>query len=331
MTRLVCGAGGLVYATVGGSQTGAATHVFQKTASAGAWTSIQGNLPNTTVSSLVLDSRTTPATMYVATDPGIYTSNTGGTTWSPYGSALPDVAAVDLQLDATHNTLYSFTHGRGAWSTTIGGATGVSATVSTVTPVNQIVAANGTAAGTITVTLKDASGNPVSGKSVSLAANTGNSGVACQANPCQSNGSGAVAFQVTDGAQETVLYTATDTGDTPNVTIAATATVIFHNGAVGDVNGDGKVDATDALCILRYVAGLGTTFACPLTPAGPMDSIWNLDNAAQIDATDALCVLRHVAALPGTLACPSFVSSGQPAIGDPAEGTGPTEGVGHRA
>ena len=33
-----------------------------------------------------------------------------------------------------------------------------------------------------------------------------------------------------------------------------------------DVNGDGVVNAVDALCVLRFVAGLQATAACPLSP-----------------------------------------------------------------
>ncbi|MGI8553253.1 MAG: hypothetical protein ACR2PL_21070, partial [Dehalococcoidia bacterium] len=39
--------------------------------------------------------------------------------------------------------------------------------------------------------------------------------------------------------------------------------------AKGDVNGDGRMDAVDALCILRSVALLPGTVACPLIPPLP--------------------------------------------------------------
>ncbi|MBI2017785.1 DUF3800 domain-containing protein [Candidatus Daviesbacteria bacterium] len=37
----------------------------------------------------------------------------------------------------------------------------------------------------------------------------------------------------------------------------------FMSGGSGDVQGDGDVDSTDALCISRYIRGLGGTAACP--------------------------------------------------------------------
>jgi hypothetical protein len=83
--------------------------------------------------------------------------------------------------------------------------------------------------------------------------------------------------------------------------------------AAGDVNCDQHVDATDALCVLRIVALLPTTAACPIPPPGnpdvnddPAD-----DGPNHADATDALCILRHVAQLPATPACSVF-SAGQP-------------------
>ncbi|MGI8549325.1 MAG: SBBP repeat-containing protein, partial [Dehalococcoidia bacterium] len=44
----------------------------------------------------------------------------------------------------------------------------------------------------------------------------------------------------------------------------------------GDVNQTGRVDAVDALCILRSVAGLATTPACSFLPAGVSDPIWHV-------------------------------------------------------
>ena len=89
-------------------------------------------------------------------------------------------------------------------------------------------------------------------------------------------------------------------GNQPAAT-AGTVTV----GLAGDVNGDGKVDAADALCVLRIVAGLPSTAGCPLPAPGNPDV--NNDAAADAptgaDATDALCILRQVAGLSATQAC----------------------------
>ncbi|MGI8549535.1 MAG: SBBP repeat-containing protein, partial [Dehalococcoidia bacterium] len=71
---------------------------------------------------------------------------------------------------------------------------------------------------------------------------------------------------------------------------------------LGDVNGDGSVNAVDALCVLRIVAHMPSTGACPNPPITTADV--NADKS--VNAVDALCILRFVASLPGTVACPAL-------------------------
>ncbi|MGI8551237.1 MAG: dockerin type I repeat-containing protein, partial [Dehalococcoidia bacterium] len=71
----------------------------------------------------------------------------------------------------------------------------------------------------------------------------------------------------------------------------------------GDVNGDGKVNAIDALCVLRFVAGLSATTACPVISL-TLPSPGEVNYDGQVNAVDALCILRSVAGLQGTPACP---------------------------
>lgn len=77
---------------------------------------------------------------------------------------------------------------------------------------------------------------------------------------------------------------------------------------LGDANCNGVVDATDALCVLRLVAQLPGTGACPKPLKGNPDVNNDLadDGPAGADATDALCILRGVAHLPATSACPQI-------------------------
>jgi hypothetical protein len=130
VTRLNCDASGTVYLTIGGSQTTAGTHVFQKASGATSWTSIQGDLPNTTVTSLTIDPRTTPAIFYVSTDLGVYQSVNGGTNWVPLGTGMPQVPVVDLVLDTNRAVLFGATHGRGLWQIAVASAPGAPTSVS---------------------------------------------------------------------------------------------------------------------------------------------------------------------------------------------------------
>jgi secreted trypsin-like serine protease len=69
--------------------------------------------------------------------------------------------------------------------------------------------------------------------------------------------------------------------------------------AIPDANGDGSVTAVDGLCILRSVAGLPGTTACPQPlPNG------DVNGDGSITAVDSLCVLRFVAGMTPTTACP---------------------------
>ncbi len=73
------------------------------------------------------------------------------------------------------------------------------------------------------MTLKDAAGNPVSGKTVTLAPGGGSSTISTASGA--SSASGVVSFTVKDRTTEPVTYTATDTTD--SVTVTQTASVSF--------------------------------------------------------------------------------------------------------
>jgi hypothetical protein len=76
------------------------------------WTAIDhGGIPDVSVNAFVID----PANsnnLYAGTDRGVFKSTNGGTSWSLYGSGLPDVAVFDLAISADGH-LRAATHGRG--------------------------------------------------------------------------------------------------------------------------------------------------------------------------------------------------------------------------
>lgn len=111
----------------------------------------------------------------------------------------------------------------------------VSAANSTVSASPGSVVANGTATSTITVTLLDGSGNPVSGKTVTLAANGGSSTISAASG--SSNSSGVVTLTVKDTVAETVTYSATDTTDATPITATATVTFTASKLVITSVNG----------------------------------------------------------------------------------------------
>ena len=103
----------------------------------------------------------------------------------------------------------------------------VNSGTSTVSANPTSVPADGSTTSTITVTLKDANNNPVSGKAASLTAGSGSSSITTVSGT--TNASGQATFTVKDGVGEVVTYSAKDTTDI--VTITQTAAVTFTNPA----------------------------------------------------------------------------------------------------
>jgi len=134
-------------------------------------------------------------------------------------------AGCKINLVGTGYTLTATSSGLGtATSSAFNITTGaVSASVSTVTASPTSVLADGATTSTITVTLNDAGGNPVTGKAVSLTAGSGSSTISAASG--SSTATGVVTFTVTDAKAQQVTYTAKDTTD--SVTISQTATVTF--------------------------------------------------------------------------------------------------------
>ncbi|GAB2619754.1 Ig-like domain-containing protein [Pseudactinotalea suaedae] len=139
------------------------------------------------------------------------------------------LAADDLTLDATTTVTF------------VAGA--VSATESTLTADPTTVAADGVAASTITVTLRDAQGNAVAGEEVSLTADGGSSQISASSGP--SDGDGIVTFTVTDDVAEQVSYTAV-AGSTELATPVLVTFVSVPTAPLDLVAsaGDGSVDLT---------------------------------------------------------------------------------------
>ena len=144
-----------------------------------------------------------------------------GTATASNGVATRNVTnmlAGQIDLDAQASGLTT-----GTVSYTIAvGPVSPAASDSTVVAAPTTVYANGVDAGTITVTLRDAGGNGIAGKTVTLAQGSGSSTISGGGS---TNGSGVVTFSVTNATVETVTYTATDTTD--SITLADDAAVDF--------------------------------------------------------------------------------------------------------
>jgi hypothetical protein len=77
------------------------------------WTAIDGTgIPDVSVNAFVVDPANSQH-LYAGTDRGVFNSTNGGSTWSLYGSGLPDVAVFDLAIQSPFGILRASTHGHG--------------------------------------------------------------------------------------------------------------------------------------------------------------------------------------------------------------------------
>lgn len=90
-------------------------NVFRTTDGGVTWISISGNLPGEPVWSLQIDPTTNPHTLYIGADDGVYVSTDLGTSWSRFGTGLPNAQAVQLEFNRNLHLLGVATHGRGMW------------------------------------------------------------------------------------------------------------------------------------------------------------------------------------------------------------------------
>jgi len=105
----------VVYVTLSGFQRDEhEAHVYRSSNRGATWTSIAGNLPDIPANDVLVDP-TDAATLYLATDVGVYATRNGGGFWFPLGSGMPVQTVFDMTLHAPSRTLLAATHGRGQW------------------------------------------------------------------------------------------------------------------------------------------------------------------------------------------------------------------------
>ena len=113
-----------VYAVFGGFSrrwipSAGVGHVFESKNGGGTWTDISGNLPDAPADDLLIVGSGSTAKLVLATDIGVFVANVNGgatTTWSIYGTGLPNASVNDLTLGfSPTGYLIAATHGRGIW------------------------------------------------------------------------------------------------------------------------------------------------------------------------------------------------------------------------
>lgn len=93
-------------------------HVFRgKSADGGAtweWKNISSNLPDIPAQAIVIDP-TSPATLYLGTDIGVFRTTDAGGSWENFGLGMPNVVVTDLTFDHTGRRVRAATYGRGMY------------------------------------------------------------------------------------------------------------------------------------------------------------------------------------------------------------------------
>ncbi len=108
----------IAYVAYGGfskATPGRRGHVYRTTNGGDDWKDVTGNLPDVPVNSIVLDP-SYAGTVYAGTDVGPYVTYDGGVTWGYMGGTSHAIVGIwQLDLDPSHGTLITGTHGRGAY------------------------------------------------------------------------------------------------------------------------------------------------------------------------------------------------------------------------
>jgi hypothetical protein len=106
-----------------GSESFAADHVYRTTDSGAHWASVSAGLSQANpVNTIVIDP-SSPQTLFIGCDVGIFRTDNGGTSWAAWDHGLPNCSVQDFKLLATQRLLRAATHGRSVWERPIDAAT----------------------------------------------------------------------------------------------------------------------------------------------------------------------------------------------------------------
>jgi hypothetical protein len=191
----------------------------------------------------------------------------------------------------------------------------VNAGTSTVVANPTSVPDDGATISTITVTLLDVNHNPVSGKTVTLAAGSGHSIILTISGT--SNSSGVATFTVTDHSYvESVTYTATDTTDTRVITQTATVSYVAASITLSPPGGV-SLSLLNAPATAQQIVGSGSAGSVTAGGLGAgsysvtvSGSPTNLTNGVNVLANPLLIATGNTSAQIGNITSAAGVTSG---------------------
>jgi hypothetical protein len=238
----------------------------------------------------------------VGTRSGVYTAGANSTTWSLFGTSLPNVPVYDLRYVVASRTMIAGTLGRGVWTTTYADPNSAPSytPAATLTRQRGSVAGPAVTVGTVndgqtspgSLSVSQIGGGSATGLTIGTLTNSSGSVSATVMADCTAN-PGTVRFQVSDGLLlATGDLTVSLTANTAPALAYASSTVtvgtgtfinpsvaLFDNGTISNpivqsmgtytgginVNGNGIIQLTNAGPIGAHTINIQTTDNCSVT------------------------------------------------------------------
>jgi len=101
----------VAYITISGyKQVDYMPHIFRTSDGGLNWDDISGNLPEVPLNDVIIDPDL-PATLYVASDLGVWSTDDLGFSWNPLGEGLPMTSYTDLTMDVANRKLLAASFG----------------------------------------------------------------------------------------------------------------------------------------------------------------------------------------------------------------------------
>ncbi len=240
---------GTIYVTVEAAQQTAAASVqtvYRSTDSGATWNSIMANLPNSPVSTLVVDPGNAN-TVYVATDQGVYYTTAVATCataqskcWSAFGSGMPQAPVVALSAapqTASSKVLVAATYGRGIWQTALV-SSGSAQSAASVSPSSLSFPSTtyGTTSAALSVTLTNTSQVALTPTSISMSGNAQDF-----------NAAGCTGQTVAAGASCTIQVTFTPAATGSRTAVMTIFANVYGGQLIVDLNGTGLAGGSVSL------------------------------------------------------------------------------------
>lgn len=102
----------VTYVSLSGYRAGdVAAHIYKTTNSGATWQNIADSLPKAPINDIIVDQKDT-ATLFIATDIGVFVNRQNEESWQLLGNNLPNVVVTDIDLNWRTRTLFAATYGR---------------------------------------------------------------------------------------------------------------------------------------------------------------------------------------------------------------------------